>query len=104
MASASYMCCTCKGKFGFEEIRYSNDGKRIVCKSCYDRFIKTAKKEEGIPVKNVLSDSRKFICVNCKYKFSLKRKPAGRVMCPYCGGNQLMKDDITAEKLIQEVS
>jgi len=25
-------------------------------------------------------------------------------MCPYCGGDNLMKDEITADKLIEEIS
>lgn len=104
-ASTLYMCSTCKGKFEFENIRYSNDGQRIVCKDCYNRVGKDQKKEtKVVPQKERLPDSIKLVCMNCRYKFSLKRKSAIRVICPYCGGNQLMKDDITADKLLQEVS
>ncbi len=104
-ASTLYMCSACKGKLEFENVRYSNDGKRIVCKDCYSRVGKSQKKETKVmPQKDSLPDSIKLICIKCRYKFSLKRKPEIRVICPYCGGNQLMKDDITADKLIKEVS
>lgn len=106
-AFRQYICDGCKGKFRFKEIRYSSDGKRVVCKDCYSKgAMKNQKKKETsevLPNKNI-SDSVKLICMNCRYKFSLRKKSRFSLICPYCGGKQLMKDDITADKLIEEVS
>lgn len=104
--SRSYMCSTCKGKFKFENIRYSTDGERIVCKDCYDKIIKELRNKETkvAQTQDNMSNSIKLVCTNCNYRFSLRRGSRMSVMCPYCGGEQLMKDDITADKILYEVS
>lgn len=103
--SRHYMCSECKGKFDFEDIKYGMDGKRIICKDCY---IKAGKDYKNKEIKTVLlsdaSDYVKLICVDCRYKFSLRKKSRFNLICPYCSSRNLMKDDITADKLIEEVS
>lgn len=103
-ASSFYICTACKEKFQFEDIRYSSDGKRILCTNCYDKIMKEQKREEGLQNVKAISDSVKLICNDCGYRFSIKRGSHIRLICPYCSGNQIIKDDITAEKLIQEIS
>ena len=102
-----YVCARCKGEFEFEDLRYSNDGKKIFCVDCYNQISKIDEHENKkieIAQKNTTPESIKLICTNCRYKFSLKKQSRIRVMCPYCGGNKLMRDEITASKLIEEVS
>ena len=50
------------------------------------------------------SDSIKIVCLDCKYHFSIRKGSKVRLRCPYCGNNRLAKDDLTAEKLIDEIS
>ena len=101
-----YTCEACKGKFQVENIRYSKDGKTVVCVDCYNQ-VKTAdkskKKIEISPVSSKISDMIKVICVDCRYKFTV-RNPADKVKinCPYCGKNRIMRDETTASKLIKE--
>jgi len=104
--STLYICDQCKEKFAFGNIRYTADGKKLVCLECYDHIKKSqqAKKPEIIEIAETLPDAIKVICVKCRYKFSIKRKSGAKVMCPYCGGNNLMRDETTAEKLVEEVS
>lgn len=100
---SSYLCEICKKKFPLEKIQYSDDGKRVVCDSC--RF-KIIQKEEG-KEKNVLSESSskvKLICVDCRYKFLVRKGSKIKVRCPYCNSNKIIIDETTAEKLLQEVS
>ena len=111
-----YRCAHCTGEFQFGNIRYTNDGKRIVCLDCYNRltkssqitkkeYKKTGKTEIASEIaSDIAADSIKLICVNCRYKFSLKKATRAAIMCPYCGGNSLMRDDISADKLIDELS
>lgn len=104
--SRQYMCGECKGKFDFEDIKYGMDGKRIICKDCYIKAGKDSKNKETKTVSpnGGMPDSVKLICVDCRYKFSLRKKSRFNLICPYCGSKNLMKDDITADKLIEEVS
>lgn len=100
------MCDQCKGKFDFGSIRYTNDGKKLVCLDCHDKLKKALqeKKPEIIGAAEPLSDVVKVICVKCRYKFTLRRQSRARVMCPYCSGNNIIRDDTTAERLLEEVS
>ena len=106
MKNIVYMCDQCKNKFEFGNIRYTNDGKKLVCLGCYSKIKKQTetKKPEIIEPVQHLPDVIKVICVKCRYKFSLNRKSKAKVMCPYCGGNNLMIDGTTAEKLVEEAS
>lgn len=103
--SPIYMCSLCRGKFQFENIRYSKDGKNIVCVTCYSSFPKRdnnkSKKYIAVYPK---SENIKLVCLDCNYHFSLKKKSRVHIRCPYCSGIRLTKDDITADELLEEVS
>ena len=44
----------------------------------------------------------KYICTNCKYKFS-RKKSREVENCPYCGKNTIIVDNqLGADKLIQD--
>lgn len=98
----SYRCELCKEEFPFENIKYASDGKKIVCVGCYNKKSQK-KKEEKQQIENA-PELIRLICVDCRYKFSFKKGSKLKLMCPYCGKNRLMKDDVTAEKLIEEAS
>jgi len=101
-----YACSLCKKEFKFEDVRYGNNGK-IVCIDCYKQSSQDSKKTEIVleqEKKKTKNEDIKIICKDCRYKFILKKKIRGAIRCPYCSGNNLMKDDITARTLIEEVS
>jgi hypothetical protein len=107
MSSApSYMCAVCRKNFAFEDIRYSNDGKRILCLSCYGQAPKNNKTTKIIISENKKQcDESKFICVNCRYKFSLKKSTKIALVCPYCGKDKIAKDESkSAAELVDEAS
>ena len=100
-----YSCTICKREFQYKDIRYSHDGKKIVCISCYSQLKDDAPKKTEIKIETpALPETVRIICRDCRYKFSLKKAPRTNVICPYCGGNNLMKDEITADKLLEEAS
>ena len=116
-SSTLYRCAHCTGQFPFGDIRYTNDGKRIVCLDCYARIMKSSeqlKKEKDYPktekakiapLTNMAPDDGiKLICVDCRYKYTLKNPSSHRAICPYCGKNNLIKDEITTDSLIEEAS
>ena len=105
-AYSSYICTICKGKFQFGDIRYSSDGKRIVCRGCYDKVKKddNIKKKKGEPKGTKKSDATKLICIDCRYKFSWSKASRINLVCPYCGSKRLMRNENTAEKLVEEAS
>lgn len=100
------MCNVCKEKFPFDKIKYSKDGISVVCGSCYDKIIKKeAESAKRKPAAAMAQDEIKMICTNCSYRFSLKNKTRFSLRCPYCGSKtSLIKDNITADRLIEEVS
>ena len=107
MESPLYKCSQCGKEFSFENIRYSRDGKRIVCKNCYKSSMEYEQKfreEEMTDLARKKKEVIKIICMDCRYKFSLKKNSRIRPVCPYCGGSRLMKDEPDIDKLIREVS
>lgn len=101
--NTSYICAVCREKFPFRQVKYSKDGKRLVCNKCYGKISDSAVKAVEKPVKEK-PELIKVICVDCRYKFHLNKQSKIKVKCPYCGKDDLMLDETTADKLIQEVS
>lgn len=101
-----YICNVCGKKFPFENIRYSIDGKRILCIGCHNKVMESKEKKRAVKFSAAKepSDSIKIVCLDCKYHFSIRKGSKVRLRCPYCGNNRLAKDNLTAEKLIEEVS
>ena len=111
---SKYMCAICKFSFGFDGMTYSADGKRLICKNCYN----LAAKKKDMPalgegkakatasqLSSAAPDSTKVMCVDCKYKFFLRKGSRIAQSCPYCGKSQLAKyDELTADNLLNEVA
>ena len=84
------------------------DGENMVCLECYNKSagVKSAVSVLAPEPKRTKVDKTeklvKFICTNCKYKFS--RKASQQVeKCPYCGKNTIVHDDqLGANKLIND--
>src|SRR3989338_3819295 len=104
-----YMCSICRGKFKFGEIKYSPDGKSIVCLDCHSQLAKKDSEKEKSGAKSSSSSPNahnliKIICGNCRYKFNWRKSSKLSLKCPYCGKSNLMKRDVTDEKILEEVS
>ena len=104
-----YFCSACKKKFRFKNIKYAQDGKTVLCTNCYeDNIKKEAQKKKGIEAIQTKEaekeDIIKIICVGCRYKFSYRRGSRVKIICPYCAGNNLIRDETTADKLVEEAS
>lgn len=106
MLSTMYKCKVCQFEFPFEKVVYSNDGKKLLCRDCKRIFecSKTQKAGENKTKSTGSDENIHLICVDCRYKFKLKKKPNMKLECPYCGKDKLIKDEGTAQKIIDEVS
>jgi len=110
--SSQYTCCICKGNFPFDGIRYGPDGKKIVCIGCFNKVamkqgaknLQPAKQKEEVSAIPEKTKTINYICVSCRYKFSLKPDSRIPLRCPYCSKEDIMVDNSTADKLLEEAS
>ena len=80
-----YICSRCKSRFPIGNIRYNNRGA-LVCINCLEG--KTGQRSTiEKPDIGILS----FICIDCRYKFKIKKGSPQRPVCPYCGRSRIMQ-------------
>ncbi len=87
--SSLYTCSRCKGEFDFDHIKYDNDN-RLICVECLGKQQILEKKEKLAVEKAEEGGEIKFICVNCRFKFSVKKGTQKEIKCPFCGKTRLM--------------
>ncbi|HLD06633.1 MAG TPA: hypothetical protein VJC16_03815 [Candidatus Nanoarchaeia archaeon] len=103
-----YRCSRCSKEFGFAQIKYSSE-KQIFCTSCYAQAIQEGKEKPRLysgsarPVAKA-QDATKYICVNCRYQFNVKKSSGMSARCPYCGKDNMMEYEGTVSKILDEVS
>lgn len=84
-----YTCARCKREFNFENIKYDSNNK-LICLECLDKQQKIDKKEKSALEKAGEGESINFICVDCRFKFSVRKGSQKDIKCPYCGKTKLM--------------
>lgn len=86
--TALYTCSRCKKEFNFNNIKYDED-KRLICIGCFEKKQKLKKNELKLE-KPQEQETINFICVSCRFKFSVRKGSPKAVKCPYCGKTKLM--------------
>ena len=84
-----YTCSRCKKEFNFDTIKY-DENNRLICVGCLDKQKKIVKKEKLNIEKAEEGKVINFICVSCRFKFSVKKGSQQNIKCPYCGKTRLM--------------
>ena len=84
-----YTCTRCKREFSFDNIKY-DENNRLICVECLEKQKKVEKKEKLKLEKAEVGGTIKFICISCRFKFSVKKGSSKAVKCPYCGKTRLM--------------
>jgi len=83
-----YTCSRCKREFNFNNIKY-DENKKLVCIECMEKTQELSKKR----VASEKADDNEpinFICVSCRFKFSVKKGSSKAIKCPFCGKTKLM--------------
>ena len=86
--STLYTCSRCKREFNFDNIKY-DDNKKLVCVECLKKMQKIANKNFASE-KPDDNEPINFICMSCRFKFSVKKGSPKAMKCPYCGKTKLM--------------
>lgn len=87
--STLYTCTRCKRDFDFDNIKYDHNNK-LICVECLGKQQKLEKKEKLSVEKADEGQPIKFICVNCRFKFNVKKGSQKEIKCPFCGKTKLM--------------
>ncbi|MAG92004.1 hypothetical protein CMO83_04985 [Candidatus Woesearchaeota archaeon] len=83
-----HTCSRCKKEYNFNSIKYTKD-RSIICVNCLGNQQQLEKKE----VKIGKPDEQKkvnFICLNCRFKFSVRKGSPKALKCQFCGKTRLM--------------
>ncbi len=83
-----YKCKRCKREFNFNNIKYDKDGT-LICVECLEKKKKLEKKEVALE-KLVEHKTINLICMNCRFKFSVRKGSPKALKCPYCSKTKLM--------------
>jgi DNA-directed RNA polymerase subunit RPC12/RpoP len=96
-----YTCTRCKKEYNFNHIRY-DDKKNLICTLCFDKL--TYAPNAPNSHKPTGQEAVKYICLHCRFNFSIKKGSPKAPKCPYCGKTKLMlvKKYNDANTLIEE--
>ncbi len=109
------VCRICGRKTLMHNMRQDGSGENMVCVDCYKRNSqnkptmsiseRAAELNAEKTVKKTTEKSEpmiKYLCSNCKYKFS-RKKSQEVTKCPYCGKTNVMLDNaLGADTLLKE--
>lgn len=109
------VCRLCGRKVLMHNMRPDATGENMICVDCYKSGSQvkssmsiTEKANELVSSKNLRKGTEKselmikYLCPNCKYKFSRKKSQEVH-KCPYCGRTNIMLDNaLGADTLIKE--
>lgn len=103
-----YVCSLCRLELSFDEVRYSPDGKRLVCNSCYSKMQRNMQEHEAMGFAPIMRrehhpEGIDVMCTSCNYRF-LYRKDL-KPICPYCGNSSLKKyEEMTAQRILNDAT
>jgi len=83
-----YTCSRCKKEFNFNSIKHDED-KSLICVECLEKKLKFKKKSLE-PERPEEKEKIDYICLNCRFKFSIKKDSQKMPKCPYCSKTKLM--------------
>lgn len=87
--SALYTCTRCRREVDFDNIKYDENNK-LICVECLGKQQKIERKEKLSLEKAEEGEAVNFICVSCRFKFSVRKGAQKDIKCPYCGKTRLM--------------
>ncbi len=95
--SSTIICTECKQKVSLNNVRYAPNGRDLMCVPCVQRGPKGKQK----PV----ADREKYHCLQCNYKFSIRKDSKLTRRCPFCASENITLPEIfTAEGVLADVT
>lgn len=103
------VCRSCRRTVPMREIKFDENRKAYVCKTCFDSShknsfskIETKSKTQSSPTDAINQKMVKYNCPTCKYHF--QRKEDKKITeCPYCASKVVNKaSESGANRLIDE--
>lgn len=80
-----YTCSRCRNEFNFDNIKY-DESHSLVCLDCLSKGQQLSNQKSKPEEQQAIN----FICVSCRFKFSVKKGSARALKCPYCSKTKLM--------------
>ncbi|HII68706.1 TPA: hypothetical protein HA270_02440 [Candidatus Woesearchaeota archaeon] len=99
-----YQCAQCKKEVSSELLKYSRDGKRLICLDCHTKIEKAmALTSQPAWSSHTREDRIKWACSCCGYHFTMKKGTSVALRCPYCGSRQIERDSHSAQDILDSV-
>ncbi len=97
------ICKGCKKKVAMSEMGH-DDEDNLLCNSCltHGKPINPKKEERALPEKP--KNGEPYKCNNCGYDFFRVEGSKQSERCPYCSSTDIVPNDQSAQKLIDELS
>jgi len=83
-----YTCSRCKKEFNFDNVKYDNH-RSLVCVGCLGNQKELNKKELDSEKPDEIK-TIKLICLQCRFKYSVRKGSPKSLKCPYCGKINVM--------------
>ncbi len=101
-------CIRCKAKVKVKDLRYSKNGTDMICPQCYAKensalFTGEKSKPEPKEEPKDKSNSTRYLCQRCKFKFWHKEDSQVVLRCPYCGQDDKVVKADEAEKTTEQL-
>jgi hypothetical protein len=107
--AAELNCNSCRNRVSLAQMRYSKDGKGLICETCYDKqnngvSIKVKQQTFIRPIDTTPKKKVEFFCKNCSFKWSRGIDFRGPRLCPSCGKDTVMYNlPNDADELLREL-
>lgn len=108
--AAELHCNSCRTRVQLASMRYSKDGKGLICESCWN------KQNKGVdlkvipqttftrPIDTAPRKKVEYFCKNCSFKWSRALDFRGPKLCPGCGRDTVMYNlPNDADELLREL-
>ncbi|MEK6886835.1 MAG: hypothetical protein AABW88_03305 [Nanoarchaeota archaeon] len=107
--TAELNCNGCRSRVGLASMKYSKDGKGLICESCYNKqtsgiSVNIKPQTFNRPIDTTPKKKIEFFCKNCSFKWSRALDFRGPKLCPGCGRNSIMYNlPNDADELLREL-
>lgn len=102
ISDTKIICKSCNQQTKFQDLLSIED--KLVCNACYDKIKQGKPVIEKIdePKQKIEKEFKEFICNACTYKFNFNINSKMKLICPYCGKNNVKENKNAGDGLIKD--